>query len=105
VIEKLEGRTDDILYTKDGRRVGRLDPVFKGELGIREAQIVQRSLDKITIRYVPAADFQIAALSELSSRLKQRIGEISVHFEELSEIPRTSRGKFRAVLCEIPAQN
>lgn len=105
VIERLEGRTDDILYTKDGRRVGRLDPVFKGDLGIREAQIVQRSLDKITIRYVPAADFQMAALSELSSRLKQRVGEISVNFEELSEIPRTSRGKFRAVLCEIPAHN
>src|SRR5204863_3503874 len=29
-IETIEGRTDDLLYTVDGRRIGRMDPVFKG---------------------------------------------------------------------------
>ena len=32
VIGALEGRIDDVLYTADGRRIGRLDPVFKARL-------------------------------------------------------------------------
>ena len=41
VLPALEGRVDDVLVLADGRRVGRLDPVFKGDLPLREAQIVQ----------------------------------------------------------------
>ena len=43
VIESVDGRVDDLLYTMDGRRIGRLDPIFKGDLPIHEAQISTRS--------------------------------------------------------------
>src|SRR5436190_7566282 len=46
-ISALEGRIDDVLYTTDGRRIGRLDPIFKAQLPVREAQIVQERLDCI----------------------------------------------------------
>ena len=45
---------DDVLYTRDGRRVGRLDPVFKDRVAIREAQVIQDALDVVRVRYVPA---------------------------------------------------
>jgi phenylacetate-CoA ligase len=104
VIEQIEGRSDDMLYTLDGKRVGRMDPVFKGDLSIREAQIIQESLSTIKIRYVPDERFSTGVFSKLTERICHRLGNVSVVFEEVSEIPRTKRGKFQAVVCQLSIQ-
>lgn len=104
VIDKIEGRSDDLLYTRDGRRVGRLDPIFKGGLPVREAQISQESLTRLRVLYVPDANFHRDALSDLTERIRDRMGDIAVDYEEVREIPRTSRGKFRAVVCNLSAE-
>ena len=100
----IEGRIDDVLYTVDGRAVGRLDPVFKGRLPIREAQIVQESLDRVRVRYVPAPDFSAWALDSIGERLRDRLGPVQVIPEQVRAIPRTNRGKFRSVICQVPAE-
>jgi phenylacetate-coenzyme A ligase PaaK-like adenylate-forming protein len=102
LLAPIEGRADDVLYTADGRRIGRLDPVFKSSLPIREAQIVQVSLRRVVIRFVPAADYTAAAGASLREALQARMGPVAVALEPLEEIPRGPNGKFRAVLCEIP---
>jgi phenylacetate-CoA ligase len=102
LIEKIEGRSDDLLYTENGRRIGRLDPIFKNNLPIVEAQIIQRSLKQINIKYVPATDFTDTALDDLAHRIRERMGQIEVNFEKVDAVPRTNRGKFRAVICELP---
>ena len=104
LIDKIEGRSDDLLFTTDGRRIGRLDPIFKGDLGIREAQIIQESLTSLTVRYVPDAEFTDKALDVLRERVSDRMGLVEIHFDRVEQIPRTSRGKFRAVICSIPAE-
>jgi len=104
VIEKISGRTDDILFAEDGRQVGRMDPVFKGGLPIKEAQIVQDSLSSITVNYVPADDFRDSALVELTARIRERLGRVEVEFKRMESIPRTARGKFRAVICNVDAK-
>lgn len=102
VLDSVEGRTDDILFTSDGREVGRLDPVFKSDIPVSEAQIVQTSLDEVTLRVVPEAGFGPQTEADLSGRLRDRMGDVRISFELVPEIPRTSRGKFRAVVCELP---
>jgi phenylacetate-CoA ligase len=104
LIEKIEGRNDDVLYTEDGRRVGRLDPVFKNDLPIIEAQIIQNSLKEINVKYVPAENFEQGATKDLAERLRERMGDIEVKFEKVTQIPRTNRGKFRAVICNLSAE-
>jgi phenylacetate-CoA ligase len=99
----VEGRADDVLYASDGRAVGRLDPVFKTGLPIVEAQIVQERLNRLRIRYVPAPGFSDAAAAALVARVRDRMGDIDVVLEPVTAIPRTSRGKFRAVVCELSA--
>lgn len=101
VIERISGRTDDVLLATDGRKVGRMDPVFKSDLPIKEAQIVQESRSNITVNYVPADDFESVALIELTNRIRERLGSVDVEYKRMSQIPRTSRGKFRAVICNI----
>ena len=100
----IEGRSDDMLYTVDGRRIGRLDPVFKANLPIREAQIVQDRLDHLIVRVVPAEGYSDHTEENISERLQERMGSMSIDFEQLSEIPRTSNGKFRAVISNLSAE-
>lgn len=102
LIAKVEGRSDDVLYTVDGRVIGRMDPVFKAGFGIREAQIVQESMRRIDVLYVPDDGFRGENLEKLAHAIRQRVGDVRIGFQRVAEIPRTNRGKFRAVVCRIP---
>ncbi|MQA28683.1 MAG: AMP-binding protein [Luteitalea sp.] len=102
VIASIDGRADDMLYTSDGRSVGRLDPVFKAQVPVREAQIIQETLTRVRVRFVPGLGFTATTERSIASRLRARLGDIDVVFEAVTDIPRTSRGKFRAVVCELP---
>lgn len=101
VIESVDGRTDDLLYTVDGRRIGRLDPIFKGDLPILETQIIQEALDRVRVCYVPAAGYSNYHERLIIERVRSRIGPVSVIMEPLAEVPRGPNGKFRAVICNL----
>lgn len=102
VIDSLTGRHDDVLRTADGRSIGRLDPVFKRELRIREAQIVQEELTRIRVRVVPAPGFGPDDRRAISDGLRLRMGDVRVEFEELAALPRSANGKLRAVISNLP---
>jgi phenylacetate-CoA ligase len=102
VLSQVEGRLDDAIYTRDGRRIGRLDPVFKTELPLHEAQIIQESLDRIRVRFVGGRALNDAALASLCDRLRARLGRVEIVLERVDRIPRTTRGKFRSVVCALP---
>jgi phenylacetate-CoA ligase len=104
LLGSVEGRIDDVLYTTDGRRVGRLDPVFKSRLPIREAQIIQEALDRVRLRYVPAPDFTLDAVRSIVEQLRMRMGSIEVSLEQMTELPRGANGKLRAVICNLPPE-
>lgn len=99
VIEKLLGRTDDILVTPDGRQIGRLDPVFKGLSSVKEAQIVQVALNRVNVRIVPGETFGESDRRTIMEELGKRLGPlVEIGIETVLEIPRTNAGKFRAVV-------
>ena len=103
IVESIDGRTDDVLYALDGRRIGRLDPVFKDDLPIHEAQIIQETLQRLRVRYVPAPGFTSTHGRKIQEYLRARMGNIEVILEEVAQIPRSANGKFRAVICKIPS--
>jgi phenylacetate-CoA ligase len=101
-IKGLEGRTDDILHTSDGRAVGRLDPAFKGEFPIHEAQIIQETLERVRVLYVPADGFSAGSGNQLVRAIQERLGSVEVILEKVTQVPREKNGKFRAVICRVP---
>jgi len=105
VIESIEGRVDDLIYTTHGRKIGRLDPVFKTNLPVHEAQIIQETLSRIRVKIVPTSNYTSEAGASIIQRLKARLGEIEIVLEEVAEIPREPNGKFRAVLSHISRIN
>jgi phenylacetate-CoA ligase len=102
VIEKIVGRIDDIIMTKDGRQVGRLDPVFKGLQSIKEAQIVQEDYDKIIVKVVPGKSYREEDGLVVVNELKKRLGShVNVEIQIVDEIPRSAGAKFRAVISNV----
>lgn len=104
MLAALEGRLDDVVRTVDGRRIGRLDPIFKADLPIREAQIVQDRLDHLSIRFVPASGYADRHGADMIQRLRERVGPVAVDLEPTTEIPRGANGKFRAVVSTVQTE-
>jgi phenylacetate-CoA ligase len=102
VLEAVEGRSDEVLFTADGRAVGRFDGVFKFSNEIRQGQIIQEALDFVRIRYVPTPQFTEATGQELINRLRARLGPVRIRLEAEAELPREASGKFRVAVCRIP---
>jgi phenylacetate-CoA ligase len=104
LMRPVEGRSDDVLLTRDGRPVGRLDPVFKSQVGIREAQIIQEALERVRVKVVPAEGFDSTHVRGLTRALQDVLGaDMAVVVETVEAIPRTRAGKFRAVVSRIQA--
>jgi phenylacetate-CoA ligase len=103
VVEEIIGRQDEVVITADGRRIPMLSyNVFKYTDGIEESQIVQESVDEFVFRIVPGEGYTDEQADIAVRKLKDRVGEdISVEVEFLDEIPKTSSGKFRAVVSKV----
>lgn len=105
LLGRVEGRKDDILQTPDGRRLGRLDPIFKSGLKVREAQIVQERLDLVRLLIVPAEGYNRHQEEMIRDFLRGRLGdEVTLEIEHVDRIPRGPNGKFRAVISRIGRQ-
>lgn len=99
-LKSINGRVDDYIETIDHRLIGRIDHIFKGVSGIREAQVIQKQPGSAVIKVVKD---QSSELDEglLISNCRQRLGqEFQVEVEHVPAIPRGSNGKFRSVVRE-----
>ncbi len=104
ILESIEGRFEDICYTPDGRQMLRFDTVFKGVTNLKEAQVVQKSPDAFVINVIPGEKFDHQDISRLQSNMRLHAGEVKTSVELVSAIPRSSAGKFRAVICNLSAE-
>lgn len=102
VIGALLGRVDDVIVTPEGRKVGRLDPAFKGVEGVVESQIVQTARDTVEVLVVGDDQFNDAAAAILVSNLRARLSNaMQVGIRRVDAIPRGRNGKFRSVVSKI----
>ncbi len=104
VVKELLGRTDDLIILPDGRRIGRMDPLFKGIDGIVEAQIIQISVDHIEVHVVYSAncaDKQGVGVM-LKTAIRGRLNaEINVEIKDVSSIKKGANGKFKSVVSLV----
>ncbi|MBU2875234.1 hypothetical protein [Marinobacter salexigens] len=97
-LKSINGRIDDYIETRDGRFVGRIDHIFKGVSGVREAQVVQVFPGSATVKLVKDSSSSFNETS-LISNCKQRLGDdFQIAIEFVSEIERGKNGKFRSVV-------
>lgn len=104
VLQSVEGRNDDLIILKDGRRIGRMDPIFKGQLPIMEAQIIQNNLMDFTIKLIPDKEWDKNKEQILIKNFCDYIGKVNVTIDIVKAIQRTKSGKFKAVVNNIDKQ-
>ena len=98
----VDGRTNDLLLTPDGRQVFWLNPVFYG-LSLRQSQIVQEQIDLLRVRVAPAEEFTPSIEQTIVDRLRERMGQVRIIVDKVDEVPRSANGKLRAVICNLSA--
>jgi len=101
-VDFIDGRIESYVITPDGRRLGRLDFLFKETQTIVEAQLIQDRLDHVAVRLVvtPAycAKDEVRLLEHMRAYLGQRIG---IEIERVPEIPKEQNGKFRQIVSHV----
>jgi phenylacetate-CoA ligase len=103
VVETISGRLDDFIMTKDGTKIGRLDPVFKG-VGetIVESQIAQTDYDALVLRIVRGRNYSESDGFRIREEIHKRTRyQFKIAIEYLDSIPRGRNGKFRAVISQV----
>lgn len=101
IVESLDGRGDETITLPDGRLVGSPEDAFRTDLGVSQAQLLQRVDGSIVVSYVPSAAWAHDSLSRVEAALRDFLGhEISISFREVDDLPRTAGGKVRLVVKE-----
>jgi len=102
LIEFIEGRTDDIIVTKDGKMVGRLDEAFHYSFGIKLSQIIQDKVGHILVKIVKDYNFSDEDIKILDIELRKRLGDaMDIDYKFVEGIHRTRMGKYKFVISKI----
>jgi phenylacetate-CoA ligase len=104
---RVDGRCEDVALARDGRRIGMLaDAIIKrSQIGIREAQLIQRDYDRFDCRLV-LDNVTLLDKDQIETKVKsemaKRLGyEASISFAYVDEIPRGNRGKFKTMVVDF----
>ena len=97
----IDGRIEDIIITRDGRRLEGPGNVFQENWPIRGAQIIQETLDRIRVCIVPAPGFDKSIEKLLISGLQDRVGDMEIIINQVAEIPRTKSGKRKIIVSQL----
>ncbi len=103
LLKSIDGRIEDYVVTPDGRRIGRMDHIFKDTVNVRECQIHQDTRARITFRVVRGKHYTKEDELQLLSEARKRLGDgIGIEISYVEAIERTKAGKLRLVVSEIP---
>ncbi len=103
LMEVVQGRRVDMFQTRDGRTVwgGFASPMF-GMPGVKQFQVVQKSLDLVVVRIVKEGELDPAQLQRIARTIQTALGdEVEVRFEFPDEIPVLDSGKYCYAISEL----
>jgi phenylacetate-CoA ligase len=101
LLKKVAGRRLDVLETPDGRKIpGEFFPHLIKEFPIvRRFQVVQETLERITLKIVSDGGFTLADRQLLTDEIRKVAGPaVEIDLQLVSEIPLTRAGKHNVVV-------
>jgi phenylacetate-CoA ligase len=103
IIKSINGRIEDVVIGPDGNVMVRFHSVFIDINGLIASQIVQQTVSHIILRLVVDHLYNnVTSETVMMDRLKYQLGDsIEILFEYVSELPKTSSGKIKAVISKI----
>lgn len=102
-LNKVTGRTLGVVHKKDKSKVDGqfFTSLFFNKDGIKNFQIVQKSIDIIELNIVKSNKFSQSQLNEIIDKIKNELGEIKINIEFKDKIDLTATGKIMYVYSEL----
>jgi len=101
LLKEVLGRSTDVLLTPEGKSIHGwffLYIFWEYCEGIKEYQVVQKSLEKIVIRMVPDEGFDEMQLDRIREVVARRGPGWDLEFQFVDEIDRTRAGKYKFII-------
>ena len=103
-ISNIQGRVSDFLADAKGGLVHGeyFTHLFYGLEGVEQFQLVQETIDRLTLKIMPGRDFSPAVLDPVVGKIKQCIGaEVTVNIEICASSFVEASGKFRFTISKV----
>lgn len=101
-LDSIDGRTEELIRTPDGRLVSGLNQVFEWSNGIDGAQIIQEKIEEVRVLIVTNSNFTPFDREKINNELSRRLGSnVSIKFEFTSQLFSSKSGKSRLVISHI----
>ena len=107
LIDSVTTKNESIISLPDGRLISpsTLTHPFKPMRNVLESQIIQESIDAVTVKLVRKESFNEEDEKRLVAGLFERLGnQIKISVEYVNEIPREKNGKFRWIISKVEAK-
>lgn len=104
LLEKVIGRNTDIIKTPDGKTliVHTFTGIFEFFPQIEQFQVIQKSLDSITFRFIPSDSFEQNVLQLIENRFRELTEcSIGIIWEKVSLIEPSKSGKPQIIINEL----
>ena len=106
LLAKVDGRRLDALRLRDGRLLPGeyIVYVFLPVTGVKQYQVVQKTLDTLQVRLVPDVGYDPSVHALIGDGIRKLAGDgVAIEFETVDAIALTASGKRRVTVCELPA--
>lgn len=102
VVNKILGRNEDCLVLKDGRKIGRLDHIFKDSINIVEAQFVQQKRGEVDLYIKKSKNYLYNDELLIKKNIIEKLGKnFNVNFFYVENIEKTNNGKLKQVINRL----
>lgn len=95
------GRETDFIVANDGRFICGAGLTLIGSPEVDQLQYQQNEQGKLLVRFVSPGDPATDSLENLEEQIRRVVGDLTIRFERVPEIPRTASGKLQYVYSEI----
>ncbi len=104
LLASLQGRTLDMIRTRDGRLVpGEFFPMVLNEcLSVLQYQVVQPDLDHLEIKVVGKTGAAAPDFTHIAAELRKAVGaDVHINITQVDSIPLTAAGKLRVTVSHV----
>lgn len=101
VIEEVTGRLEDVIISKDGRKMVYFLYIYFGIPAIRQSQLIQETPDLIVLNLAVSNALSVMEENLITERILAQVGKVTVQFNYVDTIPLNANGKYRAVISKL----
>jgi phenylacetate-CoA ligase len=101
-VQRIVGRIDDCLYTRDGKRFSGLAFAFFGRDSIKSARLCQEDWERVTVELVVTPQFTPGEQAALVKTLEHKtFGKLRYEVRLVDRIVQQTAGKFKFVVSRL----